>query len=347
MTMFTPLASAMIKGFLRDRTALVVQFLLPLMFLVIFGLLMGDTGSGKVKIGVTGDGPVVSALEQSGTVEFVRVAGADEGEARVRDGDLPAVLVAGGDTTRLVYSASAGSQANTALAVVSGTIDKLNIAGSGAAPRFGLTTSTVEDASLKPIQYLTPGVLSWSVSITGVFGAALTLVAWRKKQVLRRLRLAPVRPSFVLGSRIVVAIGTALVQAVAFVALATTPMFGLRLTGQWWLAIPLLVLGTIAFFSIGMLVGALCRSEEAASAVSNLLVLPMSFLSGSFFPMDDAPAWMQRLSQVFPLRHMNDGMLDVLVRGKGAEALLVPSAVLVAFTLVVGLAAVKLFRWEE
>jgi len=173
------------------------------------------------------------------------------------------------------------------------------------------------------------------------------MVSWRKKQVLRRIRLAPVSPITVLTSRLTVSVGIAVVQAITFVLVALTPPFGLKLAGSWYLALPLLVLGTLAFFAIGMLVGAFCKTEESASGAANILVLPMSFLSGTFFPIENAPGWLQAVSKALPLRHMNDGMLDVLVRGKGIEALLVPCSVLIAFTAVVGLLAAKLFRWED
>jgi len=44
---------------------------------------------------------------------------------------------------------------------------------------------------------------------------------------------------------------------------------------------------------------------------------------------------------------MNDGIMDFLVRGQGADALVVPCAVLSAFVLVVGLIAAKVFQWED
>jgi ABC-2 type transport system permease protein len=256
-------------------------------------------------------------------------------------------VVVDGDRVDLIFAASDQVAAGTVIGIVSGVVDKMNLTEAGVAPRFTLETDAVEDASLKPIQYLTPGILSWAISISGVFGAALTMVSWRKKQVLRRIRLAPVSATTVLTSRVLVSVGTAVAQGVVFVAVAMLPLFGLRLTGQWYLALPLLVLGTMAFFAIGMLVGAFCKTEEAASGAANLIIMPMAFLSGTFFPVENAPAWLQTLSNIFPLRHMNDGMLDVLVRGKGIEALLLPSAVLLAFTLVIGTIAAQLFRWED
>jgi ABC-2 type transport system permease protein len=128
---------------------------------------------------------------------------------------------------------------------------------------------------------------------------------------------------------------------------ALTPPFGLRLSGQWWLAIPLLAVGTISFLSIGLLVGAVARTEEAATAMANLVVLPMAFLSGSFFAVSQMPRWLQTVSQAFPLRHLTEGMLDVLVRGRGPGALLVPTAVLAGFALLLTVVATRVFRWDD
>ena len=92
--------------------------------------------------------------------------------------------------------------------------------------------------------------------------------------------------------------------------------FGLRLTGVWWVSIPLLVVGTLCFMSVGLLAGAVTKTTEGAVNMANFLVLPMAFLSGSFFPLDAAPAWLQALSHVLPLYWLNEGMLDVMVRGE-------------------------------
>ena len=346
MTAFRSLSVAMFKGFFRDRTTLFFTFVFPLMFLVVFGLLFQDNTS-KVKLGVVGDGPVVVALDKSGLFEFQHFDTLAAAQDKVRAGDLPAAVAEQGDSVQLRYAASDTVRAATVQGVVSGVIDKTNLALTGQPPRVTADFQRVEDSSLKPIQFLTPGLLSWGLASSAVFGSAMTLVSWRRKQVLRRIRLSPVSTPTVLTSRLFVSIGVALVQAVLFVAIASTPIFGLRLSGQWWLAIPLLALGTLSFFSIGMLVGSFAKTEEAAAAVANLLVLPMAFLSGTFFPLENGPAWLRTVSNVLPLKHLNEGMLNVLVRGKGVESLLVPGGVLLGFTVVVGAIAAKLFSWED
>lgn len=344
---FGALSKAMVKGFVRDKATLFFTFLMPLMFLVIFGLIFSSGGASKTEIGVVGDGSVISDLREFDAVELKPVESVEAAEEQVRAGDLPAYIAQDGTDITLRYAASDRTQAATVQGIVRGFVNQANIAATGQPPRFALDATQVEDDSLQAIQYLAPGIMSWAISIAAVFGAALTFVNWRKKQVLRRLRLAPVQPLAVLGSRVLVSLGVALVQFLVFVGIALLPMFGLKLSGQWWLAIPLLLLGTLAFFSVGMLIGALCKTEESANGASNLVVLPMAFLSGAFFPTEMMPAWLQSGSQILPMRHLNEGLLDVMVRGQGVDVLVIPALVLTGFTVVLGLLAAKLFRWEE
>ena len=347
MTAFKSLATAMVKIFYRDKATLFFTFIFPLMFLVVFGLLFRDVGASKTEIAVVGDGPVITALRETDALELTRYETVDEALQKVKDGDLPALVAENGDKVTFRFAQSDQTEAAVVGGIVSGVVSSVNQKDTGQPPRYTVDSSNVEDSSLKPIQYITPGILSWGVATSAVFGSALTLVSWRKKQVLRRIRLAPVSAATVLTSRVVVTLGVGIVQALMFIGVGSLPAFGLRLTGEWWLAIPVFLLGVLAFFAIGMLVGAFCKTEEAATGAANIVVLPMAFLSGTFFPIDQAPPWMRTVSEIFPLRHMNDGIMDALVRGRGADAIVVPCAVLAGFVLVVGLIAAKVFQWED
>ncbi len=224
-------------------------------------------------------------------------------------------------------------------------VDGSNVAASGNPPPYTLRTERVEDDSLKTIQFVTPGLLGWAVAMSAAFGAAATLQGWRQSKLLRRLQLAPVSTRTVVGARVAVTVAIALVQMAIFLGLGAAA-FGLTLTGAWGAAVPLLVVGTLCFMSLGLLAGAVTSTTEGAVNMANFLVLPMAFLSGSFFPLDGAPSWIQNISLLLPLRHLNDGMLDVMVRGEPASAVLVPMAILAAFAAVMTLVAARLFRWE-
>jgi ABC-2 type transport system permease protein len=347
VTAFRSLATAMVKIFYRDKATLFFTFVFPLMFLVVFGLLFRDAGTSRTEVAVVGSGPVITGLGQTGALELTRFSTVDEAVRKVRDGDLPAMVAEDGDRITFRFAQSDQTQASVVSGIVQGVVSHVNQRATGQPERYTLDARNVEDSSLRPIQFITPGIMSWGVAVSAVFGAALTLVSWRRKQVLRRIRLAPVTVPTVLTARVVVTVGIAIAQALVFIGVGLLPVFGLRLTGTWYLAIPVFLLGILAFFAIGMLVGAFCRTEEAATGAANIVVLPMAFLSGTFFPIDQAPPWMRTISEIFPLRHMNDGIMDFLVRGKDAGALVVPCLVLTGFILVVGLVAARVFQWED
>jgi ABC-2 type transport system permease protein len=343
----------MTLGFVRDRTALFFTVVFPLMFLVLFGGLFKNSGAPKATVVEIGGVSVLDQLPADVKREIDKVLtitksgdGAKAIES-VRKGDYEAAIEQQGDRVIVHYSAADQVRAAVVQSVMQSLVQDANLVATGTPPRFHLEATQVEDKSLKTIQYITPGLLGWAIATGATFGAALTLVTWRQKKILRRLRLSPVRTPTVISARVGVSIGIALVQTAIFIGVATVPYFGLKLSNAWWMSIPLVIAGTLAFLSIGLLAGAWAKTSEAASAVANLIVLPMAFLSGSFFPLDGAPGWLQQVSKVFPLRHMVTAMQDVMVRGKPATSVLPQIGLLLAISVVLALIAGKLFRWDD
>ena len=351
MKPFASLLKAMWKGFARDRAATFFTIVFPLLFLVIFGGIFKSASAPKIHLGVVGPSPMLDqALRSPGLAEMLdidRSADLDAAKAQVADGDLDAVINEQGNTVEMHYSAADQVKAGTVQAVMSQVVQQANVQASGVPPTYTLQATSVEDSSLKPIQYLTPGLLGWAIASSAVFGASATLVTWRTKGLLRRLRLAPVGAGHILGARVLLSLMISLVQLALFLAVASLPFFGLKLHGSWWLAIPVLLAGTLAFLAIGMLIGGVAKTQESAQAITQLVVLPMAFLGGSFFPLDNAPSWIQHVSRAFPLRYLNDAMLDVIGRGRGVDAIWVPMAVLVGIAATVGAVAMRVFRWER
>src|SRR5262249_53534934 len=134
-----------------------------------------------------------------------------------------------------------------------------NLAKVDEAQQLQLVATQVEDKSLREIQYLTPGLLGWAIAAAATFGAASTLVSWRQRRLMRRLMLGPTGVPAVIGARVLVSLVIALAQTVLFVLVAAA-FFHLKLAGTWWMSIPLVLAGALAFLSIGMLAGARTKS---------------------------------------------------------------------------------------
>lgn len=352
MSALRSLSKVMFLGMVRDRTSVFFMLVFPLMFLLLFGALFQNAGTSRSTVAQVGDVAVLDALPPSALAELEDVLrierSADRARALalVREGEVDAAVWQDGDALQLRYSAADPARAGAVQAVLGSLVQTANIEATGQPPRFSLSTGQVQDESVKAIQFFTPGLLGWAVAMGASFLSATTLVNWRKKRILRRLWLAPIDARSVVGARVGVSLGLAFGQLAVFLLIATTPYYGLRLTGDWWLALPLVAAGTLAFMSVGLLVGALTKTEEAANGALQVIILPMAFLSGSFFPVDQMPPWLAGISQVLPLRHLNEAMMDVMsLHGSYADALPALGGLLL-FAAVVTAVAARLFRWD-
>ncbi len=351
MIAFRSLSVAILRGFVRDKASVFFAIIFPLMFLVLFGGLLGDQSQSKVELIQVGDvalfdelpAPAREAFED--TFEVERSSDLDAAIAEVRDGDADVAVEMREGELVAHFTQTDAVKAAIVQGALRAFVDGANVAATGQPPTYSLTTEAVEDDSLTTIQFVTPGLLGWAIAMSAAFGAAATLQGWRQSKLLRRLQLAPVSTRTVVGARVAVTMAVALVQMAIFLGLGAVA-FDLRLTGYWWAAIPLLVMGTLCFMAVGLFAGAVTTTVEGAVNMANFIVLPMAFLGGSFFPLDAAPPWLQTVANLLPLHWLNEGMLDLLVRGEGPAAMLVPMALLAGFALVLTLVSARLFRWE-
>ncbi len=354
MTALRSLSRAMTLGFFRDRSATFFTIIFPLMFLVLFGGIFKNQTAPKSTVVQIGEVAVLDQIPaaQRSQLDDVLDLQRDDDRAdalrKVRKGTAAAAVEQSGSRVVLHYSAADQVRAGTVQGLLTSLVHSADLVAAGVRqPAYTLEPQQVEDQSVQAIQYVTPGLLGWAIATSATFGAAMTLVTWRQKKLLRRLRLAPVRTSSLVGARVVVSLGVALMQTAIFLGVALIPFFGLRLSGSWWMSIPLVVAGTLSFLSIGLLAGAWAKTPEAANAIANLIVLPMAFLSGAFFPLDSAPGWLQAVSKVFPLHYLVDGMRAVMVQGQGPASTLPALGILLAFAAVVTAVAAPLIRWDD
>jgi ABC-2 type transport system permease protein len=348
---FLSLSRAMFLGFVRDRGAMIFTILIPVLFLVLLGSIYKSSSTPHLTVVEVGK---VSLLDQAAghgqlnqILKITKSRDLAAAVSDVRQGNDDAVVQQQGNALVVRYSIADQVTAGVVSAVFSSLVQQANQQATGRPAAFRLAARPVEDTSLKPIQYLAPGLLGWAIASGATFGAAITLVGWRENKLLRRLRLAPASAASIVGARIAVSLVIALVQLAVFLAIATTPYFGLKLTAWWWMAIPVVACGTLAFLSIGLLIGAVAKTQQAATSIANLVILPMAFLGGAFVPLNFAPRWLQDVSYAMPLRYLVLGTQNVMARGDG------PASALPAIGLLLGIAAVltiisaRVFRWDQ
>jgi ABC-2 type transport system permease protein len=167
---------------------------------------------------------------------------------------------------------------------------------------------------------------------------------YKKTKLFKQLSLTPLHKMEWLASKVIWYI---ILSTISFLLLVAVGVygFGAHMTLTVWL-IPFLILGPMLFCSTGMLVGTITKSIESASVLGNIITFPMMFLSGTFFPISTMPEYLRNFAHVLPLFYIVEGLNNVMVYANYAGAL-VDIAVTAVITVIVFVAAAKLFKWRE
>jgi ABC-2 type transport system permease protein len=195
------------------------------------------------------------------------------------------------------------------------------------------------------VDRLLVGILGYGCANTALAGLAITLVIRREDGILKRLRATPLPPATYMVALLTSTLVVFLAQMALTVALGVL-LYDAEGPQSWAALVPVLLLGAIAFAALGVGLASLIRSAEGASAVVNLVVLPMAFLSGSFGSTGGYPAFLQAVSDVLPLTYLIRLVEAAYVRGESPVDDLGAVAVVVAWGLVGLLVAVRRFGWE-
>jgi ABC-2 type transport system permease protein len=194
------------------------------------------------------------------------------------------------------------------------------------------------------VDVLLAGLFGYGAANTALGGLAITLVIRREAGVLKRLRATPLAPSVYLMAVLLSTLVTFALQSIALLALggilfdASMPANRLGFAGA-------IVLGVASFAGLGLAAASLIRSAEGVSAVVNVVILPMAFLSGSFGPTRDFPPLVQAIADVLPLTYFLDIVDGVYLDGDSLFADPKALAIVLAWGAAGVLVALRRFGW--
>ena len=188
------------------------------------------------------------------------------------------------------------------------------------------------------------GLFGYGAATTAFGGLAITLVIRRESGVLKRLRATPLPPPIYLAAVLLSTLTTFALQSVALLALGGLG-FGASMPRNWLGFAGAIVLGVACFAGLGFAAASLIRSAEGVSAVVNVVILPMAFLSGSFGPTADFPAPLQAIADVLPLTYFLDIVYRIYLGGDSLFADPKALAIVVAWGLAGLVVALRRFGW--
>jgi ABC-2 type transport system permease protein len=181
---------------------------------------------------------------------------------------------------------------------------------------------------------------------SGVIGLSTAFVTYRERGILRRIRVTPFPLTSFIMARVLSQLLIAGLQAVVLIGMAWA-FFGLHLRGNLPVVLVAIVVGALAFLAIGFAISGISPNAETAASYANLVTFPMLFLSGIFFSMENAPAWLRPITRVLPLPYLVDALRETMTFGNGLAAIWPDLlALLVTFGIAMAI-AVRYFRWDS
>jgi ABC-2 type transport system permease protein len=358
--------TAHFRQYIRDRGALFFTFIFPIMFILLFGWAFRNPGAQNFKVGVVDQGSPQSAALMTVALNSVLLDGdqkvfeiqtglMDDLLGSLEDGDLDAVMVIPGNmdsslnqgqptSVQVYYDPSRTSNQQILIPILNQVINGVNQYLQGTSPLITMDETSVQSHELRYIDYLVPGVLGMSLMFTGVFGG-LPIIQQRQAHIIKRLGSTPLRRSILvfgdLAFRMILVLLTA-----ALIILVGHLVFDVQMVGNWLSLCGMVILASLVFTSVGYLLAAFVKTEEAAIPIINVITMPMMFLSGTFFEITSMPSFIEPLIKILPLTYVNDALRQIMVAGTPLHSMTTDVAVLAAWVVVCLGITIRFFKWD-
>lgn len=331
---FRKLFAANLKMMFREKQVWFWNIFFPVILMSIFMVIFGGGDGKEFKANVAAVKPAQSdaadamyaQLKQWPVFEWKSDApvSREQADAWIKEKDVDGIIVLpengdAGSIRLIVNTENEGNATTQALrGILSEFVQQANLAAAGVTePKYGLEVSAVTSGSedLSYTDFLMTGMIALSIAQGGLFGM-VDLVEMRRKGLLKRLRMTPVRMGLIGLASMLVRFLLGLFQVLCL-ALIGVLGFGANLHIDVPTLIIAFFIGSLAFNALGYLFSSFSKSIEAYMGVANIASFLMMFISGIFFPTGNLPDWLQPVTNVLPLTYFAEGLRDGMVYARG------------------------------
>lgn len=352
------ITKASFKAIFANPSAIIFSVLFPIIFILIFGA-FDSGGSTNYRIALTPDSDTTSdfyrGLAQTPVIKLVTFDDTLQLNQELQKGKLTAVvqILADTDSTHRVIVRSTTASANTfgsfmpVLDYIRLRIEQANQSDTSSVIHIDPPVVT-EVRPYRQIDFILPGQLGFSILFSTLFGIAFTFFGLREQLVLKRFYATPIhRLNILLG------IGA---SRLSFQLLSVTVLL---LFGHFAMDFTLHH-GAVTFFEIilttilmlfllmgvGLIFSSVVKTDTSIPLLINLFGFPQMMLSGTFFPIDVFPGWMQKLCQVLPLTQFNDAIRKLAFEGVSIWSCWSELLILLGWTGIIYIIAARTIKWE-
>lgn len=235
----------------------------------------------------------------------------------------------------------------------SGTIVKsiiMNVANAfnyqliGAKNVVNFAEESITVRQFRNIDFYLPSIIAAFIMTNGIIGVTTNTTEFKRRGIIKRLSITPLSKfEWIIGNVLSQTLLNLMLTAIMIIV--GWVVFNMQVIPDA-LSILFVFLGSIMFSGIGMALSGFIKDVEAASAVGNAIAFPMMFLSGTYWPIEWMPAYIQSLSRVLPLTYFSEGLRYAMIYkyAEGIYTNMTIVAVLAAVFIIIGSLVT---RWKE
>lgn len=354
-----------LKMWIRSKHTLFWTIAFPVLMILLFGSIFSISGNPKFDLHIQDQDNTpmshsfIRALNETEAFNLIEVSATTNTTEFIKEKGISRILIIPQGFQENITNREDASiilkivpeQLDSSSSVVMGIIDSIVDAFNAHLPppsppkaKVQVQTESIVSERFGYIDFFVPGVVGMTVMTGSVFGAIGWSARNRELGILKKLATTPLTKlecivGIVLYQMIMAFVSTAIIFTVG------TLVFGMKVVPDIFCVV-LIISGVMAFSGIGMVIARFVKESEGADAAGNAITFPMMFLSGSFFPREMMPEFLQQISKVLPLTYFNDGLRDAMIYGNIASALTNTAIMVVVGAFFIILGAV-ITSWRE
>jgi len=330
------------KEFIRDRSSLSWNILMPVLIVAGFSFAFSGEIGKQFKIGVISEDIATSQARQFLSLKHIEFYNVENSEVAITN----SVNKVQRHQIDMLIDAKTNQYWINSESPSGYLVEKILLgADTKVLQKQVFEKQTVSGKLIRYIDWVIPGILSMNMMFSALFGVGFVIVRYRKNGMLKRLKATPITAFEYLSAQIASRIILIMVVT-AFVFYGTNFFVDFVMNGSHFNLFLVFALGALSMISLGLIIAARITSEETAGGLLNLFSWPMMFFSGVWFSLEGAAPIMQNIAEIFPLTHVTAAARAIMIDGAGLLEISYHLLVLTIQSAVFLLFGAWLFKWD-
>lgn len=338
-----------LKMILRNKQALFWTLAFPLIFTVIFGFFFGESSASATVSVINRSntqlaGKLTETLEQSKVLKVMKDTDLKKAKDKLKSNTVVGLIEipegfgngqSGSPTKIKLYYDPANLQAKS---IISGFLNQyltaVNFQVQNAVPIYQVEEEETTTNEFSYFDFILVGLIGMALMNSSIQGVAIAMSKYREDKILKRITSTPLPTRTFIGAEILSRLVSNFVQ-ISLIILLGIYAFGANFNGSLVLIYVFSLVGALLFQAIGFAVAGLSKTTQAAEGMSTAVTVPMMFLAGVFFSIDQLPKWLFSIVQYLPLAPLLRIMRGIAL--EAASPLNNPQNLIIVFAWIVAM----------